>query len=101
MDEEERLELKRQKFLQNLRSAVEILLEDKDVRYVVCVRLRDRESQKLLMGMLTNMSFVDQSGDSVPATPGMLLDIILEAMLEGPDLGGQPQVQMPKNSYKM
>ena len=101
MDEERRLELKRQQFLQNLRDAADILLMDTDVKYVVCARLRDKESRKVLMGVLTNMNFLDDSGKSVPATPGMILDMILEAMLEGPNVDGQTQVQIPQNSYKM
>lgn len=101
MDQEERLEQRRRQFLKNLHDAVNLLLKDPDAMYVLCARVRDGESQKLLMGMLTNITFNDPTGKTVPATPGMLMDIILEAMMEGPEQDGQTQIQIPKNSYKM
>lgn len=101
MDQEEKLELRRQHLLTTLHQAVDLLLSNGEVRYIVCVRLRDPATQKLMMGMLSNLSHVNEEGVSVPATPGMLMDIILEAMLEGPEIDGPEQVQMPKNPYKM
>lgn len=101
MDQEGRLELRRRQFLKSLHEAVDLILKDPDARYVLCARVRDGESQKVLMGMLTNINFVDSTGTTTPATPGMLMDMILEAMMEGPELDGPPQVQIPKNSYKM
>lgn len=103
MDEREvkRLEQRRQQLLASLRQVVDLLLMQGEVRYVLCVRLRDEKTQKVIMGMLTNMTYVDQNGTSVPATPGIIMDVILEAMLEGPDITGPAQAQMSKNPYKM
>jgi hypothetical protein len=101
MEHGERLERKRQQLLKNLQKMCDLLQAQGDVKYVVCARVRDAETDKVIMGMLTNMSYADQQGEMVPATPGMLLDVILEAMLEGPPIPGVEQMQMPKNPYKM
>ncbi len=97
----ERLERKRQQLLKSLEKMCNLLQAQGDVKYVVCARVRDEETQKVLMGMLTNMAYADERGQMVPATPGMLLDVILEAMLEGPPIPGVEQMPMPKNPYKM
>ena len=88
-------EEKRQRFLQSLHKAIDLILSNGDASYIVCVRMRDSETQKLLTSLMTNWDYHDSEGVLVSATPGMLMDIILEARLDSANPAkietGQPE----------
>jgi hypothetical protein len=92
----DQLEEKRLRLLKTINQAIDLVLSNGDVKYIMCFRLRDGETQKLLTGMMTNLSYQNERGSQEPATPGMLLDILLEAMLDDHPMPKFPDT--PKNS---
>jgi hypothetical protein len=95
------LERKRQQLLKSLHQAIDLILSNGDATYILCVRLRDGETQKVMNNLLSNLNYRNSDGTLVPATPGMLMDIILEAMLDNPDFcQPEPPPEALKNTYK-
>lgn len=93
-------EERRQKLLKSLHQAIELIRSNGDVVYLVCVRLRDAETQRLLTGLLSNLSYRNAEGTMVPATPGMLMDVVLEAMMDNPNFcepEQEPEKSPPTN----
>ena len=86
----DRLEEKRLQLIASVRRAVELILTNGEVTYVVCVRLRDPETQKTCLGLMSNLSYRNNGGEGeiTPATPGMIMDILLEAMFDNPNFLG-------------
>jgi hypothetical protein len=95
----DRLETKRQLLLERIRAAASIIESDEDVIYVVCARMRDDESGKVLTGILTNTYFRDGSGKTCPPTLGMMSDLLLEAVLDDPDVGLKQNTEHAVDEY--
>lgn len=96
--EQKRLELARLRLVSTVQHAAGMIESNGDVAYVVCARLKDPQTGKTMIGMLTNVGYHTIDGKLSPASPGMLTDLIVEAWLEGT---GEEVPEMPlPNQYK-
>jgi hypothetical protein len=96
----DRLESRRQRFLERIKLAAEIVYGKENVSYIVCARVHDEESGKVLTGILTNLGFRDGNGELQPPTLGMMTDVLWEAMLDDPNVGFKKAVESAIDQYK-
>ena len=97
----DRLEKKRKMLVDRILAATDLITSGQNVTYVICARFHDEETDKVLTGINTNLSFKDpRSGELHPPTLGMMTDILMEAMLDNPDMEIKEKLSEAVNRYK-
>ena len=100
-NEHDRLERKRKIFSERVRHAAMAITGGEDVTYIVCARIRDKQSDKVMTGILTNLGYRDDNNEICPPTLGMMCDVLMEAMLDDPSVGMKKQnVERVVDQYK-